>query len=173
MRSSPFILFLLLSTTLHSARSEEAETYRLLTRRADDVVDVKSGDDEVRLVIRSPAGISQATIERTMAKWPSKVIIQLHLQGLESLKINAESTKIEASLSSHDDSQRVWIAGHEADSLDEQDPYWFSIRRITPTDPQTASKSSKEGWFEFVLPAEFVNNNPTKFTLAWIDFYRG
>ena len=49
--------------------------------------------------IRSPFGISSATIERTTEQWPVKVVIQLRLKGLENFKVSTEKIKHEASVS--------------------------------------------------------------------------
>jgi hypothetical protein len=58
-------------------------------------------------IIRSPFGISNATIERTTDQWSDKVVIQLRLKGLENLKLSTGKLKIEASVSSQDGSVRL------------------------------------------------------------------
>ena len=65
--------------------ADDTPTFKITTKRSDDRVEVKSEDDKAAFVVRSPFGISNATIERTTKQWPEKVVIQLRLKGLEEL----------------------------------------------------------------------------------------
>ncbi len=44
------------------------EPFKITTKRSDDRIEVKSKDEKTLFVIRSPFGISNATIERTIGR---------------------------------------------------------------------------------------------------------
>lgn len=157
-----------LLTTLTNAN----EPFKITTKRSDDRVEVKSGDDKAMFVIRSPFGISKATIERTTEQWPDKVVIQLRLKGLESLKVSTDKLKLEASVSSHDGSVRLWKDGKEDSPLDSKSPYWIEIKALDNEGEPTKATSLKDGVFELQLPKKLFEDNPKSFKMEWVDFYR-
>ena len=148
------------------------ETFKITTKRSDDRIEVKSKDDKAMFVIRSPFGISNATIERTTEQWPDKVVTRLRLKGLENFKLSTEKLKLEASVSSHDGSVRLWKGGKEDVLLDSKSPYWMEIRILDGDGELTKAIPLKDGCFEMQLPKTFFEDNPKSFKLEWIDFYR-
>lgn len=148
------------------------EPFRITTKRTDDRVELKAQDGKVLLVIRSPTGISHATIERSAEQWPSKVVIQLRLNGLENFKLSSDKTKLEASVSSHNGSIRLWMDGQEDSPLDSKSPYWMNIRTLDSNEKTTKTIPLKDGCFELELPKKFFESNPKSFKIEWIDFYR-
>jgi hypothetical protein len=148
------------------------EPFKITTKRSDDRAEVKSKDDKALFVIRSPFGISNATIERTKEQWPDKVVIQLRLKGLENVKLTTDKLKLEASLSSHDGSVRLWKDGKEDAPLDAKSPYWLEIRILDSKGEPTKAIPLKDGYFEMQLPKKFFDGNAKSFKMEWIDFYR-
>lgn len=161
------LLFVLLATLTYIAD----EPFKITTKRLDDRVDVKSKDDEKMFVIRSPFGISNATIERTSEQWPEKVVIQLRLKGLESFKLSTDKLKLEASVSSHDGGVRLWNDGKDS-PLDSKSPYWMDIKVLNSDGEATKTLPLKDGYFEMEVPRKFFEGNPRSFKADWIDFYR-
>lgn len=148
------------------------EPFKITTKRSDDRVEVKSNDDKTLFVIRSPFGISNATIERTTKQWPDKVVIQLRLKGLESLKVSTDKLKLEASVSSHDGSVRLWKDGKEDSPLDSESPYWMAIKTLDNDGVPTKAIPLNDGYFEMEFPRKFFEENPKSFKVEWVDFYR-
>lgn len=148
------------------------EPFKITTKRSDDRVEVKSKDDKTLFIIRSPFGISNAKIERTNDQWPDKVMIQLRLNGLENFKLSTDKPKLEASVSSHDGSMRLWKDGKEDSPLDSKSPYWMEIRILGSDGEPTKAIPLKDGCFEMQLPKKFFEGNPKSIKLEWIDFYR-
>ncbi len=163
---------LVLLLAIASADANETSKFKVQAKLPDDAVAVQEQENQVRFVIRSPFGISQAKIERTDVRWPSQVRVQLHLLGLESLKLQVDSIRIEAAVSSHDGSMRLWLAGHEDMPLNQEHRYWMPIRMVDQDGKPTTSLPHKDGWFEFTLPQAILEANPQSITLQWIDFYR-
>ena len=146
--------------------------FKITTNRSDDRVEVKSVDDKAVVIIRSPLGISHATIERTAEQWPEKVVIQLQLKGLENLKLSNERLKLEASISSHDASARLWKDAKEDSPLDPKSPYWMETRMLDNDGAPTKAVPLKDGCFEMQIPKKFFEGNPKSFKVEWIDFFR-
>lgn len=148
------------------------EPFKIKTKRSDDRLEVKSEDDKTVFIIRSPFGISNATIERTTEQWPDKVVIQLRLNGLESFKLSTDKLKLEASVSSQQGDMREWKDGKEDSPLDSKSPYWMEIRILDSDGEPTKAIPLKDGCFEMQLPKKFCEDNPKSFKVEWIDFYR-
>jgi hypothetical protein len=161
-------LVVLLATTNCIAE----EPFRITTKRSDDHMDVNSKDDKTLFVISSPFGISNAIIERTKDAWPDKVLIRLRLKGLENLKLSTDELRLEASVSSHDGSIRLWKDWNEDSPLVSNSPYWMEIRILDSDGEPAKAIPLKNGYFEMQLPKKFFDGNPKSFKVEWIDFYR-
>ncbi len=148
------------------------EPFKISTKRSDDRIEVKSKDGKALFLIRSPFGISNTTIERTAEQWPEKVVIHLRLKGLERFKVSTDKLKLEASVSSHDGSVRLWKDGKEDELLDSKSSCWMGIRTLDSNGEPTKAIPLKDGYFEMQLPKAFFEGNPKSITLNWIDFYR-
>jgi hypothetical protein len=146
--------------------------FKITTKRSDDRIEVKFKDDKTVFVVRSPACISNATIERTAEQWPDKIAIQMRLNGLESFKLSTSKLKLEASVSSHDGDVRLWKDGKEDSPLDSKSPYWMEIEILDSDGKPTKAIPLKDGTFELQLPKKFIEDNPKLFKVEWVDFYR-
>lgn len=151
---------------------EDASAFKITTKRSDDRVDVKTKDDKIVFVIRSPFGISNAIIERTAEQWPDKVVIQLRLNGLENLKLSTDQIKLEASVSSQNGDARIWKEGKENSLLDSNSLHWMKFEILDNDGVPTKIIPIKDGCIEMQLPKKFFEGNPKSFKLEWIDFYR-
>lgn len=148
------------------------DPFKITTKRFDDRVEVKTKGDRALLIIRSLFGISSATIERTTDQWPENVVIQLRLKGLEHFKLLSDKLKLEASVSSHDGSVRLWKDGREDSPLDSKNRYWMKIKILDKVGKPTQAIPLEDGSFEMQLPKNFFEGNPKAIKLEWIDFYR-
>lgn len=146
--------------------------FKIATKRSDDRIEVESEDDKTVFIVRSPFGISSATIERTTKKWPDKVVIQLRFKGLENFKLSTDKRKLEASVSSHDGTLRIWKDGKEDSPLDSKSHFWMEIKLLDKAGEPTKAIPLKDGLFEMQLPKKFFEGNPKSFKVEWVDFYR-
>ena len=172
--SIPLRLVLLLCLCGIVVAADAPAPFKITTKRADDKVKVEQRKDGVVFAIRSPIGISQATIQRTGDKWPDSVVLRLHLSGLEHLKIAAEKTELGVSVSSHEPETRVGVGtvGEEGQAVDTGSAFWMEVRRLDAHGKPTTAMPLKDGWFEMRLPGKLFADNPESMTLEWIDFYR-
>lgn len=148
------------------------EPFMITTKRVDDRIELKVQDGKAIFVVRSPIGISQATIQRSVDQWPDKVVVQLRLKGLENFKVSNDKVKLEASVSSHDGSFRLWMNGEEHSPLDSQSPYWMIPKILDSDEKPTKTIPLKDGCFELTIPKKFFESNSKSFKIEWIDFYR-
>ena len=146
--------------------------FQITTKRDTDKVEVKVEKDQAVLSLHSPFGISHAVIERTGEKWPNTVMLRLHLKGLESLRVTNGKVTLDAAVSSHDDTQRLWKDSKENSPLDANSPYWMEILMFDGDGHPAKTIPLKDGYFEIQLPKAFFEDNPKSITVNWIDFYR-
>ncbi len=152
----------------------ESPLFKITTKRDNDKVEVKFDKDQATFSVRSPIGISQAVIERVNEKWPDVIVLRLHLKGLENFRVSNGKVTVDASVSSHDDKQRVrlWKDGKEDSPLDAKSPFWMEIGMIGDDGKPVKTIPLKNGHFQIQLPKAFFEDNPKSITIDWIDFYR-
>src|SRR5688572_10325497 len=97
MTVSPCVYFLapalLLSATICIYNDGQPVPFEITTKRPTDSVQVRQEKDVTILDIHSPFGISSATITRLGESWPKKVVLRLHLKGLENFRTgNGQAT---------------------------------------------------------------------------------
>ena len=148
------------------------EPFKITTMRPNDRIEVNSKEDKAVFNVRSPFGISNATIERTNEQWPAKVVIQLRLKGLESFKLSTDKLKLEASVSSENGDVRLWKYGKEDSPLDSKSPYWMEIKILDSHGELTTAIPIKDGYIEMQIPKKLFECNPRLFKVEWIDFHR-
>lgn len=146
--------------------------FQITTKRADDMVDVEIKNASMVFSVHSPSGISQSVIESTDGTWPDTVMLQLHLKGLENLKISNGKVTIEAAVSSQDGQVRLWMDGKEDSLLDSMSPYWIQVRIAGKDGKPETTIPLEDGYFEIPFPKTLLENNPKSITVNWIDFYR-
>ena len=149
--------------------------FNITTKRPDDKVAFKTEGDKTVFTIRSPFGISNAVIQRTGEKWPTAIVLRLHLKGLESLRIQNDKWTLAAAVASHRETPRVrlWKDKNEENPIDIKSPYWMPIRMLGSDQKPTTDIPLNEGYFEMQLPVALFEDNPESITIHWIDFYRG
>jgi hypothetical protein len=163
-----------LSSLAVAGDDEQPAKFKVMTRRADDAVEVRVEMDRTAFSVTSPFGISQAVIERTGDKWPDAVVLRLHLKGLESFRASNGKVTLDAAVSVQDGKPKVrmWQDGKEDAPLNEKSPYWIGVRILTGDGKAAKEIPLKSGYFEMTLPKAFIEGNPKSITLNWIDFYR-
>ncbi len=154
--------------------SEPQPPFHITTKRQDDNVNVQIEKDVAVFAIRSPFGIGQAVIERKLDKWPQTVILRLHLQGLERLRISNDVLTLEASAAIHDckPELRVWVKDKEETPLDDSSPLWIDIRILGKDNNPAKNVPLQDGCFEVSVPRAMLENDPKTIQIEWIDFFR-
>ncbi len=123
------------------------------------------------LDLRSPGGIGRTTLRSADGTWPHRVLLRLHLRGLEHFTISDGTRSLSSGVTSSGDHPTLptTLEGKDA-PLPRDHPLALRIKPVSPG----AKKPSipLDGFFEIEVPPRFLSSNPRELHLHWIDFYR-
>jgi len=144
-----------------SSASNAPATFNAVPLKGDPRVTLNTATDKLLIDITSPTGIGSTRIEKTSGEWPPKIVMRLHLKGLESFKFRYADTVIDVNVSSHGDQTvtETYQQGGQTGTLSAGNPYWIAVTR-------------GPDYFDLEAPANFFKSRESKFTIEWIDFYR-
>ncbi|MFO0823285.1 MAG: hypothetical protein U0792_09215 [Gemmataceae bacterium] len=144
--------------------------FKITSQRDDDTVTLRTDKAAIIFDIKSPKGISTATIERTAEKWPD-VVLRLHTRGLEGFGVSHEKLKLRGAVSVQREGPRTPLS-KEDEKEDSKAVPWGEIVAIGSDGKPTDNRVLKDGYFEVRLSKAFFEGNPKKIEVHWIDFYR-
>jgi len=155
------VALLSLAACAPSARQVEGPTFRYTPLKGDPQIVFTTSNELLLIDITSPTGIGGATIDKTAGQWPPKIILRLHLKGLEDFKFKYGAKTVEASVSSQNNKvvREELVQDGQVTSLNAGDVYWMNV-------------TSNPGYFDIEAPADFLTSGENTFTIEWIDFYR-
>ena len=147
--------------------------FAVSTKNPDDQINIQQENGITTADIHSPTGIGSAKFELISGSMPEKVILRLHLTGLEEFRLVSDQATVASSGSSGEMfniiDQRVIASGNEY-SITPIDPLWT---RVDIVSGQTNKKIPlEEGYFEVTVPKEFIRSAGNSFEIEWIDFFR-
>jgi hypothetical protein len=119
------------------------------------------------LEIRDPDGIGQGKISMPSQVPPEKIVIQVHLRGLESFRITSGQSTFSLQLQSHGDFDV--LAEYDGRKLPAEDIPRLITVMPGERKPTTIPLADGE-YFQITLPF-YISMGP-ELTLEWIDFYR-
>jgi len=156
-----------------NAQSGGEPVFSVITKNQDDQIDIQQENGITTVDIHSPTGIGTAKFELESGAMPEKLILRLHLTGLEEFRLVSNQTTIAASGSSSEafdlTGQSVIASGNEY-FITPIDPLWMKIEIVS--DQSNKTIPLKKGYFEVIVPQEFVRSAGNSFEVQWIDFYR-
>jgi len=165
----PLLILLVLADT--SAAPPAAERpFDIETQKPGDKVTVALDGETALVSIRSPSGIGGATIRSPRDHWPTKVILRLHLRGLESLSVSNGTLGLKGSIASHGGyAQRLYLT--KQGQVEKVKPK-TEIRVLDADGKPIAGRPGEGGYFEITLPSVLLEGKPKSLTIGWIDFFR-
>lgn len=116
--------------------------------------------------IQSPTGIGSATFELESGTMPANMTLRFHLKGLEEFRLTSAQDRISASVSSGD--QTLLSSGTETPLLPGH-PLWMKIEIVSNAGKKIPLE---DGYFEVIVPQEFLLKTGKTFEIEWVDFYR-
>jgi hypothetical protein len=133
-------------------------------------------DDRVQITIMSPSGIGRSEIAIDGSRLPKRVVLRLHVRGLENLHLTYGSTQVQGFVTStapYAIHQQIVASGSAASAHDlgPDSPFWMPLRLVA-SDATTPTIPLANGWIEVELPPDFYAANARSFILDWVDFYR-
>lgn len=156
------------------AAADENPPFKITTKRDNDQVKIQVEKQHTIFIVLSPSGIGEATIEKTGEIWPAKVLLRLHLKGLESFQAASGPVTLAAAFSSQNATQLLHLVQTDQKEVPvgPKSPYWMPIRLLDQKGQPTQTIPLKGGYFEISLPPKLFEENPPSIKLTWIDFYR-
>jgi hypothetical protein len=134
---------------------------------------VSTEGESVIIDVHSKSGIGNANIDLASGARPEKIVLRLHLTGLEELQLSYDQTTITASVSSRDSRNVLQsLATHDEGerSITPENPFWLDIAIVS--DQATPNLPLDQGYFEITLPEGLLTEADRSFSIRWVDFYR-
>jgi len=157
--------------TANEVKLAGAATFAITIKKPADRIKVRVEGDMATLDVTSPSGIGGATVTLTKGKWPTTVILRLHLSGLESFAVSNGKIKLTGSVLSHSgETKRLYLT--EIANGGEREP-GTQINVFDAQGRPARGLPDKGGYFEIRLPKALLDGQPKSLELGWIDFYRG
>jgi hypothetical protein len=154
------VLVVNLAACAPATQQIDRSTFRYTPLKGDPRIVFTTSNEMLLIDITSPTGIGSAAIEKTSGQWPPKIVMRLHVKGLESFKFHYGSNTVEISVSSTTKAVReTLVQDGMMSTLGPNDDAWMNV---TPN----------SGYFDIEAPAGFLKSGENKFTIEWIDFYR-
>lgn len=125
------------------------------------------------LDIHSRSGIGLVTVDPQSGPLPDKLVVRLHVKGLEELRLSYGRTVVIARVSSSDSRnivQRVDSPGGDEGLITPDSPRWMALTMAS--DQAVPRIPLEQGHFEMTLPNDVLGQGPRSFSIRWIDFYR-
>jgi hypothetical protein len=143
------------------ARQIDRPTYHYISLKGDPRIVFTTSNEMLLIDVTSPTGIGSAAIEKDSGQWPPRIVIRLHLKGLESFKFTYGVKTIDVSVSSQNAQvvREELVQDGQTSTLSQGDAYWMNV---TPN----------PGYFDIEASADFLKSGENKFMIEWIDFYR-
>ena len=164
---------MLTATLLAMVIAADTPPFGFTSKRDDDKVTAKAEEGRTLIDIHSPRGISSLVVRRTGEAWPERVVVRLHLRGLEQFDATSETVSYAGGVRSHTDyAVSLTVKGKKDDPKDPKSPYFLDFRMVGKDGKPARTIPLKDGYFEVKLPRAFFEGNPKSVTLSWVDFYR-
>ena len=169
-----FFSFLLMSCASQPANAQSGDepVFFINAKNQDDQINIQQENGITTADIYSDTGIGSAKLELESGVMPADMLLRMHTQGLEEIRLISEQAVIVASGSSSGSftisDQRVNSSGNEH-SITPIDPLWMKIEIISD---QAKKIPLESGYFKITVPREFLRSAGNSFEIEWIDFYR-
>ena len=123
--------------------------------------------------IRCERGIGSCELARTTDKWPTNIVLNLRLRGLESLQVAHGNSALEWSVrsSAPHESTCSYRSGKRVTTLGPTDSLYSAVQLVGNKD-NAAAGIPLEGYFAVTIPGKFLEGNPERLKVQWVDFYR-
>jgi hypothetical protein len=125
----------------------------------------------------SQRGIGRAAIQWVAGDYPTRIILRLHLAGLEQLRLTYGRTSIALSIASMGpltvrQELSLYSGAQTTEQLTPDSPYWMPTAINGPNVNQQQPIPLKGGWINVELPQHLLQTHPPRFTIEWVDFFR-
>ena len=129
--------------------------------------------EQTTVEIRCERGIDGCELKRLQETWPANLVLHLRLRGLESLQVTQGNATLEWSVrsSAPHESTCTYKSGKRVSKQSPPDPLYTAVQLITAKE-NTPAGIPLDGYFAVTIPGKFLESNPERLRIQWIDFYR-
>jgi hypothetical protein len=157
-----------------SVQSANGAVFRIWVDREDSTVQVAARPSEVAIEVRSESGIGGAEVQLLAGAFPSKLIFNMYLSGLERFQLtygHVSVTVVDSSSGDQGIRQYVSLPGGADDGteIDSDSPMWIDVERLPECDTEDDRPVS---CYRLHAPDDMLLLQPEQLRLSWIDFYR-
>ena len=112
-------------------------------------IEAKVAESSVVFDVKSGSGIGSGSIKLKEGNWPKKVLVRLHLRGLEGFSVSNGKKTIQRSD--------------------------LNVRMLDPEGNLLEGKYLLEnkGYYEASIPSSLLGPEVREIQIRWVDFYRG
>lgn len=167
--------FLIGGCNMQKSQTDGGQTSLAVTlQKTEDQASVNIADSAAVITVTSESGIGKITIDPAGAP-PKKLLLRLHLGGLEELTLARGDTLVRGGIT-HRDGQHPspllsgrYHANQRWKRLGPSDPEYADIKIFSESDKSAVPL--KDGYFQVEVPKMFYADGAA-FEVRWIDFYR-
>jgi hypothetical protein len=176
LRTLAAIIALAASAALHGSSASQPPRLTVAAEADGASVTVSDEGEKIILDVRSRSGIGRATVKMVAGKLPEKIVLWLHVRGLEEFRLlhdmPGDGPEIIARVSSGDGSVTQSLRSRDGDErpITSASPHWLGVRIVS--DRSAPRIPLEQGHFEITLPKDFLREGGRSFSIRWIDFYR-
>ena len=112
-------------------------------------IEAKVAESSVVFDVKSGSGIGSGSIKLKEGNWPKKVLVRLHLRGLEGFSVSNGKKTIQRSD--------------------------LNVRMLDPEGNLLEGKYllKNKGYYEAIVPSSLLGPEVREIQIRWVDFYRG
>lgn len=151
-----------------NAQADGEPVFAVSAAQGDDEITLQTEDNTTVIDIHSPTGIGSAVFRLEAGRLPAQIVVQLHLRGLEEVRLVAEEVTVVASVSGEQVQSQRKISGNSEQALGSFDALWLNIQIVA----ESATLPLDAGYFEIHVPEELLERSGGRFEIHWIDFFR-
>jgi len=177
------VLGVAISSSACDIQEEESESSAVVVIEPgkDDISgDIHYESDMTIIDIHSESGIGSVDISYDPGSQSPDLVLRLHLRGLESLRLQAGDTTVEANVSSshpHEIRQSATSENGGSVEMNSTDPLWVNIMIVNNDTNEQVKIPLEDGYFQVtipqeVFPGELDSEEGRLLSVSWIDFYR-
>lgn len=161
----------LISCSDNTTAAQDNPGFSVELQNLGDGVAFQHHENKTIIDIVSPSGIGSAKFTLRSGEMPRQINIWLHLKGLEAFRLISEQVTLAASIPTSgglNDQSQMKITEDSEGPISMFDPLKLKLDIVS----NSQEIPLQDGYFEIVVPGEFLQQSGNSFEIQWIDFFR-
>lgn len=172
LRRLAAIIVLAASAAIAGASTSQPSRLKVAAEGDGNSVTVSDDGEAVIVEVRSRGGIGRATAKFGSGALPQKIILRLHVKGLEEFRLSYGQTALIVRVSSSNPSitQSLVLPNGDEQPIPSTSPSRLAVRIVS--DQAKPRIPLDHGHFEITFPKHYLREGSRDFSVQWIDFFR-